>query len=63
MSTADLAFEGLVRRVSLGDPGCSALLRRVESSDPDFRMPPGNAPLSGPDRCSIQRWVTEGAKR
>jgi hypothetical protein len=43
-----------------GDPGCSELVARLASDDPDVQMPPG-APLSVAERCAIERWIAGGA--
>ena len=57
-----LGEDGAPARVLPEDPGCSLLLRRLESGDDDFVMPPG-APLSEPERCAIRTWVAAGAPR
>lgn len=49
-------------RVIPGDPECSVLVHRIESTDPDFLMPP-TARLSDGERCAIERWIATGAKR
>lgn len=49
-------------RVVPGDPECSMLVRRIESTDPDFFMPPTSR-LSDGERCAIERWIAMGAKR
>jgi len=61
---ADEAYELLVDdgRVVPGDPGCSLLVQRVESTRGTFVMPPGNM-LSEQERCSIRQWVENGAQR
>jgi hypothetical protein len=50
-------------RVLPGNPECSILAQRLESTDPAFRMPVGGAPLSPGDRCAIRQWIAQGAKR
>jgi hypothetical protein len=50
-------------RVIPGNPACSLLMERLESSDPDFRMPPGDTPLSAAARCAIAQWIAAGAQR
>ena len=50
------------KRVVAGDPECSLLARRIESSDPDFVMPPGS-PLSDAERRAILLWIANGAQR
>ncbi|MCC7380316.1 MAG: hypothetical protein IT384_00695 [Deltaproteobacteria bacterium] len=49
-------------RAIAGDAACSLLVRRVESSEASFVMPPGR-PLSTAERCVIRRWVANGAQR
>ncbi len=52
------------RAVVPGDPAASALLARIESDDPDFRMPPpdsGRTPLSTREKELMRRWVASGA--
>lgn len=59
----DTAYELLLRsRTTPGDPSCSLLVRRIESSDADFQMPPGS-PLGAAERCAIIQWVEAGAER
>lgn len=50
-------------RVVPGDPGCSLLVRRLESDNPGFRMPPGQTPLPAEERCSVIQWIADGAER
>lgn len=50
-------------RVVPGDPECSILEHRLESNDPDFRMPLGNQPLSEGQRCAIRQWIANGASK
>lgn len=47
-------------RVIPSDPGCSELIARVTSTDPDRQMPPGSA-LSEAERCAIVQWIANGA--
>ena len=67
--TADAAYAALMgtdntrARVAPGDPLCSTLTVRLESSDPAFRMPLGEQALSPGTRCAIQRWIEQGAQR
>jgi hypothetical protein len=51
------------QRVIPGDPGCSLLMRRLESADPNFRMPPGPTPLLDSELCTITQWILQGAAR
>jgi hypothetical protein len=57
------AYEGLMHEIVAGDPACSPVMLRLESDDPDFRMPPGNTPLSAGARCSIATWIADGASQ
>jgi hypothetical protein len=50
-------------RVKPGDPSCSVLMARLESDDPEVRMPLGEARLSAGVRCAVQRWIADGAKQ
>lgn len=63
MQTVDSAFDGISKRVSPDNVGCSLVLKRVESQNASFRMPPGNTPLSEPQRCAIRQWIANGAQR
>jgi hypothetical protein len=49
-------------RVVPGDPACSVLIERLESTDPDRIMPRGSALPDG-ERCAFVQWVHNGAKR
>jgi len=61
--TADEAYDLLLAsRVVPGDPGCSLIVRRIESSDSSFVMPPG-APIAAAERCAIIQWIADGAQR
>jgi hypothetical protein len=61
---ADDAYDALLDgRVEPGDPGCSLIVRRLESSDRSFKMPPGSRVLDEGERCSIERWIATGAER
>ena len=46
-----------------GDPDASEILRRVESQDPDYRMPPAarGAGLSAAQIATLRSWVAAGA--
>jgi hypothetical protein len=46
-----------------GNPGCSTLMKRLESSDPSYHMPRGSSFLSDGDLCTIVQWIAEGAAR
>ena len=57
------AEDGLDPAVMPGDPERSALLQRVQSQDPDERMPPakGHQPLSAGEIDVLRRWIEAGA--
>jgi hypothetical protein len=49
-------------RVVPGDPACSILMERIETSDLQKRMPLGAPqPLSAATRCAVQQWIEKGA--
>ncbi len=56
-----LGKDGDPARVIPGDPGCSTLVERLESTDPTQLMPPG-AKLSDAEICAIVEWIEQGAK-
>jgi len=66
---ADLAYDLLLgktggrARVLPHDPACSILEMRLESQDPNFRMPAGPTPLLPSERCMITQWIANGAAR
>jgi Planctomycete cytochrome C len=49
-------------RVIPGDPECSIVERRLESTDPNFGMPPGGR-LSEGLRCAVRQWIANGASK
>ena len=55
-----LAFDNLQPFIEPGNPECSELIRRLESTDPAFVMPPGG-PESASFRCGFIRWIADGA--
>jgi hypothetical protein len=57
-----LGTAGTKARVEAGDAACSELIVRLDSPGQPWSMPPG-APLSEGIRCSIRRWVAQGARR
>lgn len=65
---ADVAYDALLgigedhARVIPGDPECSLLMRRLESTEASFVMPPG-LQLSEGERCAIRQWIANGAER
>lgn len=71
MSDRETAYDHLLgigesdrrARVLPDDPWCSELLKRVESEDSEYWMPPGSSRLSDGYRCSIRQWLLAGAPR
>ncbi len=49
-------------RVMAGNPECSLLMQRLESTDPAYGMPPGSR-LSDAELCSFTLWIANGAER
>ncbi len=68
--SADHAYGQLVgvsgptgrERVIAGDPHCSLLVEKIESTSAGVQMPPGS-PLSAAEKCAIEQWIGAGAKR
>ena len=50
------------RLVVPGDPECSLLMKRLESADINFVMPP-RSQLTPNERCAIRQWIAQGAER
>jgi Planctomycete cytochrome C len=44
-----------------GDAACSELMVRLDTDDDAQRMPPGAQALAESERCSIARWIEDGA--
>jgi hypothetical protein len=44
-----------------GDAECSELVVRLDTDDDARRMPPGAQALDEAERCSIARWIEDGA--
>jgi len=69
LSDPDMAYRALLgeldgrARVIAGDPQCSILVERLESSDPNFLMPDRGKPLPEDVRCAVRQWVAMGAPR
>ncbi len=40
---------------------CSTLMKRLQSTDPNYHMPRGSTSLSGGDLCTITQWIDVGA--
>jgi hypothetical protein len=57
---AAIAAEAIVP----GDPGASAMLERIHSTDPDVLMPPpdSNRRLSADQKQLLDRWIRQGAE-
>ena len=49
-------------RVLPNDPACSTLMIRLETDDPDKRMPRLAGQLTAATRCAVQTWIEMGAK-
>lgn len=58
-----LGMSGGPARVLPGDAHCSPLVERLESDDPNKRMPRGNNNLPAGLRCAFQQWIEKGAPR
>ena len=61
-----LDVEGDAKKSAIvpGDPGASALLKRITTDDPDDRMPPpesGKEALSPEQVALVEAWIAEGA--
>ena len=56
--------EGLESTVTAGDLAASELISRIESDDPDARMPPDSIhkPLSKTQIETLRHWVSQGAQ-
>lgn len=69
LSDPDTAYKALLgqdgtnARVTPGDPACSLLLQRLESDDPEKRMPLLEDKLSEGMRCAVRTWIEGGAVR
>ncbi len=49
-------------RVIPGDPECSLLMIRLETSDAALLMPVGSQLPEG-ERCAVRQWIAEGAEK
>jgi hypothetical protein len=71
LSDIDTAYTALLTdknkdgrtRVNPGDPACSLLEERLESTNPALRMPLGAMPLPASVRCAVRQWIANGAQR
>lgn len=45
-----------------GRPDCSPAIHRIDATDPNVRMPPGEA-LEPAVRCAVVQWIAAGAPR
>ena len=43
------------------NPACSTLMKRLQSTDPNYHMPRGPNSLSEQDLCTITQWIDQGA--
>ena len=64
LEQVDAAYAALVdgSRVIPGDAPCSEVIVRTHQTGKDWSMPP-RGPLSEAERCVLQLWVEQGAKR
>ena len=59
-----LGMDGTHARVQPGDPSCSMLMQRLDSDDPNVRMPRGETnKLADGLRCAVRIWIEAGAAR
>jgi Planctomycete cytochrome C len=56
-----LGMNGANVRVVPGDPACSLLMERLESTDPSFHMPKGPNSLPAAALCAVAQWIANGA--
>lgn len=65
-ATIDDAYAALTAagqdRVIAGDPACSIMIIRTNTTRPTIQMPPGSQ-LGAAERCSLVQWVAGGALR
>ena len=64
VATSELPENKGHRAITPGNPGKSELIKRISSTDPDFRMPPREAhkTLSPYEVALLTKWVKQGAK-
>jgi len=64
LENEDMAYSLLQQhgRAVAGNPECSLIVRRIQSTDTSFMMPPG-MPLALGEQCAIIQWVSHGAMR
>jgi hypothetical protein len=58
-----LGLDGSGARVAPGDPRCSELVVRLDSTGKPWSMPRSGGQVDEPARCSIRRWIADGAQR
>jgi Planctomycete cytochrome C len=70
LSGVDQAYDDLLgkgpdhrARLVPGKPECSIIEQRLESTDPNFRMPVGSAALPEGVRCAVRKWIAMGATK
>jgi hypothetical protein len=56
-----LGMNGAIVRVVAGDPACSLLMERLETTDPTFHMPKGPNSLPAAALCDVAQWIANGA--
>ncbi len=61
---AAIADRGGYAAISIGDASASEIIRRIESDDPDLRMPPpkGGKQITPAQVAVLKRWIDGGAK-
>ncbi|MDA1017692.1 MAG: PSD1 and planctomycete cytochrome C domain-containing protein [Planctomycetota bacterium] len=60
----DSVFQKDAKVIVRGKPGESELIHRIDSDDPDVRMPPASnkKPLTDRERELLRKWIAQGAK-
>ncbi len=56
-----LGMNGANVRVVAGDPACSLLMERLESTDPSVHKPKGPNSLPPAALCAVAQWIANGA--
>ena len=63
LDTRESAYESRESGAAVvpGDPEASVLIRRIESAENGFRMPPGDDPLGPAEKATLRAWIAAGA--